>query len=423
MTLPRKILGTALAAATALGACATGLLAAPSQAITNGLTGVESQAPWSVMLRKSGTPWCSGSLVAPTLVLSAKHCTEGTTATAYTVYSANGALRSVTAKVEHSSLDAVLLRLSSAIDARTLPLAPTAGTVDGFVNRGVTFFGWGKTSPNGSMSSVARKTPDGAFKGTSPCNSFFGTAGSTACYLKTSSTDGVTVQGGDSGGSWVGWEGGAWVQLAVLKGVSGSQSGGVSAAALRSWVVANSGGDVLAARSGTIVRDASNGTSWYVDGTGFRRWIPDGRTYLCLVGQNVAVTNTTGARAATIPDRVGTHMSCQRDSLGVNQVLHRGDYLRSSDGRYTLHLQASDGNLVLYNAAGRAVWATNRSNGNILVLQGDSNLVDYTSSGSPLWASNTVNRGAARFVVQSDGNMVMYTAGGGVVWASNTVGR
>lgn len=110
-------------------------------------------------------------------------------------------------------------------------------------------------------------------------------------------------------------------------------------------------------------------------------------------------------------------------ALYVGQTLRRGAYLRSGDGRYTLHLQAGDGNLVLYNSAHHAIWATNKYGGERLVLQGDSNLVDYNGSGQALWASNTVNRGVQKLVVQNDGNMVLYTPDGHAVWASNTVGR
>jgi hypothetical protein len=110
------------------------------------------------------------------------------------------------------------------------------------------------------------------------------------------------------------------------------------------------------------------------------------------------------------------------DRLGVNGRLNRGSALRSLNGRYTLHLQAGDGNLVLYNASGVAIWSSYRPGGEFLILQGDGNLVVYRSDGGALWASNTVGSGAQALVVQDDGNMVLYNSTQ-AVWATNTVGR
>lgn len=110
-------------------------------------------------------------------------------------------------------------------------------------------------------------------------------------------------------------------------------------------------------------------------------------------------------------------------TLYVGQTLPRGSFLRSPDGRYTLQLQTGDGNLVLYNSAGQAIWTTGKLGGARLVLQGDSNLVQYRADGVALWASSTVGRAVSRLVVQSDGNMVLYTADHRAVWSTNTVGR
>lgn len=110
------------------------------------------------------------------------------------------------------------------------------------------------------------------------------------------------------------------------------------------------------------------------------------------------------------------------DRIGVNGRLNRGSALRSPNGRYTLHLQAGDGNLVLYNAAGVAIWSSYRPGGDFLVLQADNNLVVYQNAGGAVWASNTFGSGAQVLVVQDDGNMVLYSATQ-AVWATNTVGR
>jgi Listeria-Bacteroides repeat domain (List_Bact_rpt) len=58
-----------------------------------------------------------------------------------------------------------------------------------------------------------------------------------------------------------------------------------------------------------------------------------------------------------------------------------------------------------------------------LTLQKDGNLVIYDGT-TGVWASNTVGKGAIRLEMQaSDGNLVLYDAAGVAVWASNTVGQ
>jgi hypothetical protein len=52
----------------------------------------------------------------------------------------------------------------------------------------------------------------------------------------------------------------------------------------------------------------------------------------------------------------------------------------------------ADGNLVLYNPGGKAVWAssTSGSPGSYLIAQNDGNVVIYRPDSHPVWASNTV---------------------------------
>ena len=115
-----------------------------------------------------------------------------------------------------------------------------------------------------------------------------------------------------------------------------------------------------------------------------------------------------------LPDQTGRWATCGSPSLGTNQFLFRGSYLRSSDGRYFLQLQSSDGNLVLYGPNG-ALWANSRSS-DFLVMQGDNNLVNYAYGGGATWATNTSGTGANTLFVQNDGNLVMYASGGVPIW-------
>jgi putative cell wall-binding protein len=162
-----------------------------------------------------------------------------------------------------------------------------------------------------------------------------------------------------------------------------------------------------------------DGDSHYVDNAGRRHWIPNTTVYNCLRSQ--------GVPAVTVRWRDYITRTAEREwavcgnTLRPNERLDRGLWLRSGDGRYNLHMQSNDGNLVLYNAAGRAIWATNRLGGQYAVLQSDGNLVVYKSDRSVVWASNTAGRGANRLVLQNDGNLVLYSPSG-AVWASNTAG-
>jgi hypothetical protein len=55
-------------------------------------------------------------------------------------------------------------------------------------------------------------------------------------------------------------------------------------------------------------------------------------------------------------------------------------------------------------------------------MQGDGNLVMYNAADRPVWASNTAGHYDAFLVVQNDGNVVIYD-GGRPIWATGTAGR
>ncbi|SOD70392.1 D-mannose binding lectin [Jatrophihabitans sp. GAS493] len=93
-----------------------------------------------------------------------------------------------------------------------------------------------------------------------------------------------------------------------------------------------------------------------------------------------------------------------------------------------------DGNLVMYNGAGRASWSTRTSgSGNHATLQDDGNLVIYSAAGHALWASGSkrammtpgdvlavgtslasrdqMDQQLTMLSMQTDGNLVLYHAG------------
>jgi polysaccharide biosynthesis protein PslG len=108
-------------------------------------------------------------------------------------------------------------------------------------------------------------------------------------------------------------------------------------------------------------------------------------------------------------------------------------------GSYQLVVQ-NDGNLVLYDGAQHAVWASGTAGlrpGQILrpgetpiyspnrqvrlMLQPDGNLVLYGAGDTPLWSAGT--SGAYRLINQTDGNLVLYRRNQAVAWATKTLSK
>ncbi len=159
-------------------------------------------------------------------------------------------------------------------------------------------------------------------------------------------------------------------------------------------------------------------TSWYVTPDLKRLWVPDITTYNCLKDHGAPGPNVLAAKALNaLPDQTNRWVPCG-NQMWINRELRRGMSLTSSDGRFTLVLQPSDGNFVLYGPGGRALWASGRA-ADFVVMQGDGNLVGYTNGGSPTWATNTGGSAATHLVVQSDGNLVLYSSSR-AVWATGT---
>jgi hypothetical protein len=108
-------------------------------------------------------------------------------------------------------------------------------------------------------------------------------------------------------------------------------------------------------------------------------------------------------------------------TLTANHELTTGQSLTSCNGDYTLDMQG-DGNLVLYNNSGTALWASNTSGSaaDEAIMQGDGNFVLYTSSGTAVWSSDTQGNDGADLVVQNDGNVVIYSSSGAALWDTGT---
>ncbi len=104
------------------------------------------------------------------------------------------------------------------------------------------------------------------------------------------------------------------------------------------------------------------------------------------------------------------------------EILLSGGSINSCDGRFTLDMQASDGNLVLYWNGHGALWAskTQGNPGAYAVMQDDGNLVVYSTQKKALWNSVTFGNPGAFLEVQDDGNLVVYNPGRQPLWNSQT---
>ncbi|HEX7838662.1 MAG TPA: CAP domain-containing protein [Kofleriaceae bacterium] len=110
-------------------------------------------------------------------------------------------------------------------------------------------------------------------------------------------------------------------------------------------------------------------------------------------------------------------------TLFSGQCLQPGQKLQSNNKRFTLTMQ-TDGNVVLYDANGHPLWATNTWKGitpRDFAMQPDGNLVLYSTDGVARWASNTVSNPGAFLNIQDDGNLVVYRAGSRTETADNAL--
>ncbi|PRY51913.1 D-mannose binding lectin [Geodermatophilus tzadiensis] len=106
------------------------------------------------------------------------------------------------------------------------------------------------------------------------------------------------------------------------------------------------------------------------------------------------------------------------EALRPGRALVADQALTAPGGRYRAVFQA-DGNLVVYAADGRVLWASNTyARDTYLTLQTDGNLVVYTHGGHPVWDTRTWGARPGALVMQDDGNLVLYRADGAPVWST-----
>ncbi|TDD93931.1 S1 family peptidase [Actinomadura rubrisoli] len=108
-----------------------------------------TDAPWAASIYRSGTFTCSGTIVAPTWVLTAAHCVgSGLTVRVGSVYQSRATTINVSDYQVAPKGDLALVHLASAHDTAYSQLADADPPVDS-TNQ---ICGWGRTSTNGPFS-------------------------------------------------------------------------------------------------------------------------------------------------------------------------------------------------------------------------------------------------------------------------------
>lgn len=156
--------------------------------------GYANSGPWAARLFSNGSETCSATIIAPTWILTAKHCVTGG-GLSFRIGSldqhSGGTLANGVQTYTHSA-DLALVRLDRSVPATYATLG-RSGSVR--VGQSVQVYGWGATSRCGSEATcqsrylkVANVTVTGG------CGDAYG--GSAICARRG---DGITA-GGDSGG-------------------------------------------------------------------------------------------------------------------------------------------------------------------------------------------------------------------------------
>ncbi|MGW0811948.1 S1 family peptidase [Streptomyces viridiviolaceus] len=190
--------------------------------------GYAQNAPWAARLFSNGTQTCSATVIAPTWILTAKHCVGGG-GLSFRIgsldQSSGGTLAQGTQVHTHSSADLALVRLDRSVAASYAQLGQP-GTVR--VGQAVQVYGWGATSRCGSeINCQSRYLKVANLTVTGGCRDAY--YGSAICARPG---DGITA-GGDSGGPMM--AGGVQVGVASTSDRQ-TTTAYTNVTAYRSWV-------------------------------------------------------------------------------------------------------------------------------------------------------------------------------------------
>jgi secreted trypsin-like serine protease len=155
--LSLALLATALSALTFVGV-APAAAASPVQSTPDSDVGTQiigggfaSNAPWAARMFNNGQQRCSATIIAPTYILSARHCVSGTSASALSFrigsldQLSGGQTASGVSYTVHPSADLAIIRLNRSVSATYSPLGTTSNV---YVGQTVQVYGWGATCTN-----------------------------------------------------------------------------------------------------------------------------------------------------------------------------------------------------------------------------------------------------------------------------------
>ncbi|HWG98546.1 MAG TPA: trypsin-like serine protease [Pilimelia sp.] len=188
-----------------------------------------SSAPWSAQVYRGGNFTCSGTIIAPTWVLTAKHCVGSSMSVRVgNVNRGSGTQASVTQYYNApNGSDLSLLKLASAAGSTFAQL----GTANPPVGAEVNIYGWGMTCRTGCQPSTVLKTA--RVRVTSICRDYYG--GEAICSTRI------------DGAAWSGDSGGPKMHNGLQVGVASTADGGTnqqytSVIPSRAWIMQMIGG-------------------------------------------------------------------------------------------------------------------------------------------------------------------------------------
>jgi secreted trypsin-like serine protease len=159
--------------------------------------GTASNAPWAARLFVNGRQNCTATIIAPTYILTAKHCVSGSGTYTFRIGSLDqttgGTMATGVAITRHSRADIAIVRLGTSVSATYSPLGTSSDVANG---QTVQVYGWGATctgQPEINCQSRYLKVANVRVTSVS-CSDY--TGGVAVC---ASRGNGITA-GGDSGG-------------------------------------------------------------------------------------------------------------------------------------------------------------------------------------------------------------------------------